>query len=125
MIIFHKKLPLGMNFLSCPKVITKERVMVISLRKQYDFKSFHDLLGHASIENTRRTALRLGLKPTGRISTCEDCLLSKIQRKNIKTLSERRSNLLGERLLIDVSCIKKKVSVAKILGFLLKTKPQV
>jgi hypothetical protein len=58
MITFHKKLPLGMSFLPCV-----------------------DLLGHVSIENTRKIALRLGLKFTGSISTCDDCLLTKIRRK--------------------------------------------
>jgi hypothetical protein len=108
MISFHKKLPLGMSFLPCAEEITQERVMIISPRKQFDFKSFHDLLGHASIENTRRTALRLGLKLTGKILTCEDCLLAKMRRKNINKLSKGRSILPGERLLIDISYIRKK-----------------
>jgi hypothetical protein len=83
--------------------------MIVSPRKQYEFKSFHDLLGHASFENTRKTVLRLGLRPTGRISTCEDCLLAKIRRENINKVSNGISKDPGERLSIDISYIKKKI----------------
>jgi hypothetical protein len=81
---FHKKLPLGMRFLPCAEEITNEILMIVSLGKQYDFSSFHEIMGHASIETTRKTALRLGLKLTGRILTCDDCLLAKIRKKIYK-----------------------------------------
>jgi hypothetical protein len=108
MITFHQKVPVGLSFLPCAEEIIEDHLMIVSPRKQYDFKSFHDLLGHASIEITRRTAVRLGIKLTGRISTCEDCLLAKIKRKIINKQGMGRSKIPGERLLVDISCIKRK-----------------
>jgi hypothetical protein len=64
------------------------------------------------------------LKLTGRISTCDDCLLAKIRRKNNNKVNSGRSKVPGERLLIYISYIKRKVLVEKILGFLLKIQPQ-
>jgi hypothetical protein len=93
MITFHKKLPLGMSFFSFAEEIQEERVMVISLRKKIDFKTFHDLLGHVSIEKARKTSIRSCVKLTGRILTCDDCLLAKIWRKNINKQSSGRSKL--------------------------------
>jgi gag-polypeptide of LTR copia-type/Zinc knuckle len=108
MITFDHKIPIGKSFLSCAEVIQEDKAMIVCPRKQYDFKTFHNLLGHYSIENTRKTAARLGIRLTGRISTCEDCLLSKMRRKNINKMSLGRSKVPGERFLIDISYIKRK-----------------
>ena len=76
-------------------------------QKQYNFKAFHDLVGHASLETTRKTAQRLGIKLTGTIKTCEDCLLPKMRKKKINKTSNGKSRISGERLLIDLSYIKR------------------
>ena len=65
------------------------------------------MLGHASEETTRKTANRLQIKLTGQLIACEDCILAKIRRKNIKNFSNLRSEVPGEWLLLDVSYIKK------------------
>jgi hypothetical protein len=109
MIPFDHKIPLGMSFLSCAEVIQEDKAMIVCPRKQYDFKTFHDLLGYYSIKNTRKTAARLGVRLTGRISTCEDCLLSKMRRKNINKMSLGRSKVPGEQFLIKISCIKRRI----------------
>jgi hypothetical protein len=108
MITFDHKIPIGKSFLSCAEVIKEDKAMIVSPRRQYDFKTFHDFLGHFSIKNIRKTAARLGIRLTGRISTCEDCLLSKMRRKNINKMSLGRSKVPGERFLIDISYIKRK-----------------
>jgi hypothetical protein len=78
---FDHKIPIGKRFLSCAEVIQEDKAMIVSPRRKYDFKTFHDLLGHFSIKNTRKTAARLTIRLTGKIYTCEDCLLSKMRRK--------------------------------------------
>jgi hypothetical protein len=54
-------------------------MITLTPRKQYDFKRFHDMLRHVSIENTKNTVARLGIKLTGRLSLWEDCLLAKMR----------------------------------------------
>jgi hypothetical protein len=71
----------------------QEVLTIVSPRKKYDFATFHDLLEHVSIENTRKAALRLDLKLTVKISTCDDCLLAKIRRENINKVSIGRSKV--------------------------------
>jgi hypothetical protein len=105
-ITFHQKIPVGMSFLPCAEERKNDHILLITPRKQYDFKRFHDMLRHVSIENTKNTAARLGIKLTGRITSCEDCLLAKMKRKNINKISLGRSKIPVERLLIDISCIK-------------------
>jgi hypothetical protein len=85
-----------------------DQIFLLTPRKQYDFKKFHDMLGHASIESNKITAARMGIKLTGKIISCEDCLLAKMKRKNINKLSLGNSKIPGERILIDISYIKRK-----------------
>lgn len=78
------------------------------------------MLVHFSIENTRKTTARLGIRLTGRISTCEDCLLSKMRKKNINKMSFNRSKVPGERFLIDISYIKRKSLGGKVTWLLIE-----
>jgi hypothetical protein len=77
-------------------------------------------LGHASIENLRKTAERLAYKPINKINTCEDCLLAKIQCKNIYKESKSNSKIPGQRLSIEISYIKKKSLGGKDTWLLIK-----
>jgi hypothetical protein len=107
-ITFHHKIPVGRSFLSCAEEQKSDQIFLITSRKQYDFKKFHDMIGHASIENSKITAAKMGIKLTGKIISCEDCLLAKMKRKNINKLSLGKSKIPGERILIDISYIKRK-----------------
>ena len=68
---------------------------------------FHQLLGHPSMQTTRATAKQMRITLTGKLEECSDCILAMMRRKNIPKLSENKSNIIGERLCIDVSYIKK------------------
>jgi hypothetical protein len=107
-ITFHHKTPVGRSFLPCAEEQKSDQIFLITPRKHYDFKKFHDFIGHASIENTKITVAKMGIKLTGKIISCEDCLLAKMKRKNINKLSLGKSKIPGERILIDISYIKRK-----------------
>jgi hypothetical protein len=98
---------MGITFLLCAKEIKQDHALVLSERNQMDIKKFRVMLGHASEETTRKMAGRLKIKLTGQLRACEDCILAKIRRKKIKKFSNLRSEVPGERFLIDVSYIKK------------------
>jgi hypothetical protein len=107
-ITFHHKIPVGKSFLPCAEEQKNDQIYLMTPKRQYDFKKFHDMIGHASIENTKNTANEMGIKLTGKIVSCEDCLLAKMKRKNINKKSLGKSKTPGERILIDISYIKRK-----------------
>ena len=73
-----------------------DKAMFISERKQMKVKKYHQMLGHASIELTKKTANRLGIKLVGSLKTCEDCILAKIRRKNLNKLSLSNQTFQGK-----------------------------
>jgi gag-polypeptide of LTR copia-type len=104
---FNTKVPMGLSFLIAAKVKNRqERALVTSERKQMKLETFHRMLGHLSIDTTRLTARGLDLQLTGCLTHCENCILAKIRKKNIKKVSESISKTPGERLLMDISFIK-------------------
>ena len=59
------------------------------------------MIGHASIELTKNSALKLGTKLIGDLKTCEDCVSAKIMRKNVKKVRNSKSIKSGERILLN------------------------
>jgi hypothetical protein len=47
---------------------------------------------------TKQTANRIGLKLTGGLDECKNCMLARMRRKNIFKLAENNSKTPGERL---------------------------
>ena len=70
--------------------------------------SLHKAIGHPSEDTTRKTAEHYNLKLKNKLIPCLDCAKVKSQQKNVKKESEVCSNIPGERLMIDISRIKKK-----------------
>jgi hypothetical protein len=85
----------------------KVHLNVLSERKQMHLINFHQKLGHASEIVTKQTAKCLGIKLVGPLKLCEDCILGKIRRKNLNKFSSSKLKIPGERILIDISYIKK------------------
>ena len=99
---------MGSSFLMGAKMERKnDECLIISEKKEMKLEKFHRLLGHASLDTTKATAKRLKLKLIGSFKHCEDCILAKIKRKNLNKVSSTKSKLPGERILIDVSYIKR------------------
>jgi hypothetical protein len=91
----------------CAEESLKDHLNVLSERKQLHLFDFHRKLSHASEEVTKQTAKRLGIKLVGPLKSCEDCILGRIWRKNLDKFSSSRSKIPGERILKDISYIKK------------------
>jgi hypothetical protein len=60
----------------------------------------------ASNDSAKKTADFYGWKTTGDSNACEDCATAKARQNNLKKTTETKSNLAGERLMIDISSIK-------------------
>ena len=98
---------MGDGFLMGVKVmVNSERSLVTREVKQMNVNKFHQLLGHASIETTKRTASNMNIKLVGKVVACSDCVLAKIRKKNIKKVSDLQSKVPGERLMVDISSIR-------------------
>jgi hypothetical protein len=100
---------MGESFLLCAEESLSDHLNVLSERKQMNLIDFHRKLGHASENVTKKTANRLGIKLVGPLNSCEDCILGKIQKKNLKKCNASRSKIPGEKILIDISYIKRRV----------------
>ena len=68
---------------------------------------YHKKLGHPSIEITKKTAAMNNIKLIGKVEKCENCILGKIKRTNIKKKSEDVASEPGVRFCADISWIRK------------------
>ena len=75
-----------------------------------DVNKFHALLGHVSEEKTRAVAKYYGVKLAGKFNPCSACAEAKARQKNVpkNIADDRRCNIVGERLHMDISSIKAK-----------------
>jgi hypothetical protein len=80
--------------------------MMLDRGKNIPKPILHGLLAHASNDSAKKTADFYGWKTTGDSNACEDCATAKARQKNLKKTTETKSNLAGERLMIDISSIK-------------------
>jgi len=73
-----------------------------------DINKFHALLGHVSEDKTRAVAKYYGVKLVGTFRACSACAEAKARQKNVpKVVAEdRKCNVIGERLHMDISSIK-------------------
>jgi hypothetical protein len=74
--------------------------------KKEDINKFHRKLGHPSKEITIATAKHLGVKLDGSWDECEECMLGKARKKNLKSNSMNKSTKAGERFGFNISYIK-------------------
>jgi hypothetical protein len=72
---------MGASVLMCANEIKQVQALVLSDRNRTGIKKFHVMLGHALEKNTRKAANRLGIKLTGQLTACEECILAKIRQK--------------------------------------------
>jgi hypothetical protein len=87
-------------------VPTDENGLIVVESKQINIVKYHRMIGHSSLDITKKIAARLGIKLLDQMKSCEDCILAKIKRKNLNKVSLTKSKIPGERLLLDVSYIK-------------------
>jgi hypothetical protein len=77
-----------------------------TFEKKEDINKFHCKLGHPSKEITIATAKNLRVKLDGSWEECEECMLGKARKKNLKSNSMNKSTKAGERFGFDISYIK-------------------
>jgi hypothetical protein len=88
-VYFNTKVPMGSSYLIDVKIKNKDdRALATLERKEMKLETFHRMLGHPSIDTTRLTAKGLDLQLTGCLKHCENCMLAKIWKKNIKKVSK-------------------------------------
>ena len=90
---------------------TREDVAVPALKDgSVNINCFRELLDPPSESKTRAVAKYYGVKLTGKFKTCANCAKAKARQANIpKSIpEEKRSKKPGERLMFDVSSIKRK-----------------
>jgi hypothetical protein len=110
---FKSKIQVGSSYLLGAKAkIINDQVLVVSERKEMPLSKFHRMLGHPSVDSTLETAKKIGIKLTGKLDKCPDCVLAKIKKKNLNKISDNISKTPGERLLLDISFIKQ-ISLGK------------
>jgi hypothetical protein len=106
-LFFNTKVQVGNSFLLASNTkVDPNRALITSERKEIDIRKYHRMLGHPSVDSTKETAKNVGLKLTGKLEECKDCMLAKMRKKNIKKVSENTSKIPGERLMLDISYIK-------------------
>ena len=72
-------------------------------------EKFHRMISHDSIELIKKTASRLGIQLSGKLKTCEDCILAKIKIKNLNKVSNSKSVKPGESCSFTSATLKNKV----------------
>lgn len=82
-IYFNTKIQVGGCFLSAAVTKTQEnQALIISEQKEMHIAKFRRMLGHLSLDSTKKTTRRIGLKLTGKMNECETCMLAKMKQKN-------------------------------------------
>jgi hypothetical protein len=74
--------------------------------KTININVLHEVLGHPSEDNTKKTADYYGWKITGKFKPCSDCQTAKSKQNAVPKESETKSIIPGERLYIDTSSVK-------------------
>jgi hypothetical protein len=102
----HKGLVLGVEML--PRTLAHDTASAALERgKIINVDRLHRIFGHTGEETLRRTAAFYGIKPSGKLKSCEDCGIAKSRQQNTSKTTESRSKVRGERLMIDTSSVKK------------------
>jgi hypothetical protein len=106
-VFFDTRVQVGNSYLLGAKSkVLGNHALIVNEQKEMNIMKFHRMLGHPSVDSTKETAKRIGLKLTGKLEECEDCMLAKMRKKNLKKVSENVSKTPGERLLLDISYFK-------------------
>jgi hypothetical protein len=120
-IYFSHKIPMEISFLLATKTVkTDENGLIISDSKQMNIVKYQRVISHPSLDITKKTAARLGIKLTGQMKSCEDCILAKIKRMNLNRVSLTKSKIPGEILLLYVNYIKEQSLGGKNMWLLIQ-----
>jgi hypothetical protein len=74
--------------------------------KEIDVNKFHEMIRNCGVDQLKKTANIHGLKLKGEFKVCEDCAVAKARQRNINKDWKGGSQILGERVYLDISSIK-------------------
>jgi hypothetical protein len=74
--------------------------------KELDVNKFHEMVGHCGVDRLKKTTNIHGLKLKREFKVCEDCAVAKARKRNVNKEWKGGSQVLGERVYLDVSSIK-------------------
>jgi hypothetical protein len=80
----------------------------LSAVKEIDMNKFHEMIEHCGVDRLKKTVNIHGLKLKGVFKICEDCAVAKARQRNINKDWKGGSQVLGERVYLDISSIKGK-----------------
>jgi hypothetical protein len=98
----------SVNMKTLPTKSIHNGMVNTTISKAYDINYLHKAFGHCGLETLKNTARMYGFKFTGQFEVCEDCAIVKARQKNINKAWSGSSNILGERLYVDVSSIQER-----------------
>ena len=104
----HKGVIIGVEMIARNPDITNVASAPFASGKTVDVNVLHKAIGHPSEDTTRKTAAHYNLKLKNKLEPCSDCAEGKSRQKNVNKTSEVSSKIPGERLMIDISRVKKK-----------------
>ena len=110
-ILFDKMMKTNKGFILGVDMMPTTRkscVATLSLDKgkSVSKKTLHGLLTHVGEETSHKTADYYGWKITGVGEICDNCATAKARQKNLQKSTNKKSEIAGERLFIDISSVK-------------------
>jgi len=107
-ITFDRKIDCGRGHLLAVELIPRisSEAAAVTMFGKLDISKFHQTIGHTNEQVTKPTAQQLGIAVRGTFEKCENCAISKIQRKNIPKSSINKSKDKGGRVYMDISSIQ-------------------
>ena len=108
-IIFDRKVRSGNGILVGLALIRKKENFTSKKKVKNEIVSAHHVLGHPSDALTRATKKKHGMH-THHLSShpCENCIISKIRKKNLGKIAKKKAVKRGDRVYFDASSIKNK-----------------
>jgi hypothetical protein len=108
---FDRTIKAGTGFLLAVKIVPNamDEVASVTLNegKAIKYEELHAMLGHPGEKTVRETAKRLSIEVSGKSKNpCEHCAKAKMRQKNIPKENENKTDVVGERLYVDISSIK-------------------
>lgn len=80
--------------------------MAFAMKGSMNINVLHEWMGHPNFQIVRKTAAIMGINLDGEEETCESCALAKSKQKNVPKVNLHKSEILGERIYVDISYIQ-------------------
>ena len=106
-VIFDRKVRSGSGILVGLAIIRKKNRDTSRNKEKYEIVSAHHVLGHPSNALTKATKEKYGMNKHHLIAhSCENCIISKIRKKNLGKIAGKKAVRRGGRIYFDTSSIK-------------------